>query len=142
MSVDRLIEQLNDLGVSMAAEGETLVLEPAELVPAELIDDIRLHKPELINKVPPRHPLDSELSEIVRQVRVKGYVCLWSTVLEDNIAFVDDILEDDLRPEGFVIYSLGELSKLFGDSSLSADSLRMIHTAKKYGGKITDVRPS
>ncbi len=142
MTVDRLINQLNDLGVSMAAEGETLVLEPAELVPAELIDDIRLHKPELINKVPPRHPLDSELSEIVRQVRVKGYVCLWSTVLEDNIAFVDDILEDDLRPEGFVIYSLGELSKLFGDSSLSADSLRMIHTAKKYGGKITDVRPS
>ena len=142
MTVDRLINQLNDLGVSMAAEGETLVLEPAELVPAELIDDIRLHKPELINKVPPRHPLDSELSEIVRQVRAKGYVCLWSTVLEDNIAFVDDILEDDLRPEGFVIYTLGELSKLFGDSSLSADSLRMIHTAKKYAGKITDVRPS
>jgi hypothetical protein len=126
----------------MAAEGETLVLEPAELVPPELIDDIRLHKSELINKVPPRHPLDSELSAIVYQVSAKGYACLWSTVLEDNIAFVGDILEDDLRPVGFVIYTLDELSKLFGDSSLSADSLRMIHTAKKYGGKITDVRPS
>ena len=142
MTTERLIEYLADLGVSMVADGETLIVKPASLVPAELIDDIRLHKPELISKVPPRHPMDSELSEIVRQVRAKGYVCLWSTVLEDNIAFVDDILEDDLRPEGFVIYTLDELSKLFGDSSLSADSLRMIHTAKKYGGKITDVRPS
>jgi hypothetical protein len=79
---------------------------------------------------------------VVRQVRQKGYVCLWSTVLEDNIAFVDDILEEDLRPKGFVIYTLNELSKLFGDLSLSADSLRMIHNAKKYGGKITNVRPA
>ena len=140
MSIDRLIEQLTDLGVSMVAEGETLVVEPVSLVTAELRDAIRLHKPELIKKVPPRHPLDSELSEIVRQVRANGYVCLWSTVLEDNIAFVDDILEHDLRPEGFVIYTLDELSKLFGNSSLSADSLRLIHVAKKRGGVITDVR--
>ena len=139
MTVDRLINQLNDLGVSMAAEGETLVLEPAELVPPELIDDIRLHKSELINKVPPRHPLDSELSAIVCQVSAKSYACLWSTVLEDNIAFVGDILEDDLRPVGFVIYTLDELSKLFGDSSLSADSLRLIHVAKKRGATVTDV---
>ena len=60
-------------------------------------------------------------------------------MLEDNIAFVDDILEDDLRPEGFVIYTLDELSKLFGDSSLSADSLRLIHVAKKRGATVTDV---
>ena len=139
MTTERLIEQLANLGVSMVAEGETLIVKPASLVPAELIDDIRLHKPELISKVPPRHPMDSELSEIVRQVRAKGYVCLWSTVLEDNIAFVDDILEDDLRPEGFVIYTLDELSKLFGDSSLSGDSLRLIHVAKKRGATVTDV---
>jgi len=140
LSVELLIEHLADLGVSMVADGETLIVKPASLVPAELIDDIRLHKPELISKVPPRHPMDSELSEIVRQVRAKGYVCLWSTVLEDNIAFVDDILEDDLRPEGFVIYTLDELSLLFADTSLSGDSLRLIHVAKKRGATVTDVR--
>ena len=48
MSVELLIKQLTDLGISMAAEGGTLIVEPASLVPAELIDDIKFHKPELI----------------------------------------------------------------------------------------------
>ena len=140
MTTERLIEQLTDLGVSMVADGETLIVKPASLVSADLRDAIGRHKTDLIIKVTTRHPLDSELNEIVRQVQEKGYVCLWSTVLKDNIAFVDDILEDDLRPGGFVIYTLDELTKLFPNSSLSPDDLRRVHIAKKYGGKITDVR--
>lgn len=140
MTTERLIEQLADLGVSMVADGETLIVKPASLVPAELIDDIRLHKPELINKVPPRHPLDSELSEIVRQVRAKGYVCLWSTVLEDGVAFIHDDYDPSKLPLAFTPYTLDELCMLFADNSLSPDSLRLIHIAKKRGGTITDVR--
>ena len=140
MTTDRLIEQLADLGVSMIADGETLIVKPASLVPADLRDAIRLNKLDLIKKVAPRRSQDKEMSEIVREVREKGYVCLWSTVLEDNIAFVDDILEHDLRPKGFVIYTLDELIKLFSSSPLSPNNLRRIHIAKKHGGEITDVR--
>ena len=124
----------------MVADGETLIVRPASLVSADLRDAIRLHKPDLIIKVAARHSLDSEVSEIVCQVREKGYACLWSTVLKDNIAFVDDIVDEDLRPEGFVIYTLDELTRLFCSSSVSPDELRRVHIAKKYGGKITDVR--
>ena len=141
MRIDQLIKELNDRGVSMFADGEVLELKPQSRIPTELKEAIQLHKIEIINKIVPRHPLDSELTEIIRQVRAKGYVCLWSTVLEDNIAFVDDILEEDQRPEGFVIYTLDEITKLFANTK-SENSLRLVHIAKKRGAKITDVYPS
>ena len=44
-----------------------------------------------------------------------------------------------LETLAFTPYTLDELCMLFADNSLSANSLRLIHVAKKRGGTITGV---
>ena len=44
-----------------------------------------------------------------------------------------------LETLAFTPYTLEELCMLFADNSLSANSLRLIHVAKKRGGTITGV---
>ena len=135
MTTDSIIEQLDDLGVSITSNGEKLSLKPASRVPEQLMNEIRLYKSDLLDVL----PNDEELDDIVRHVRDYGYVLLWSNVLEDSVAFIRDDFDPARLPNGFVPYTLSELSKLFSDDSLSADSLRLIHVAKKHGGKVTDV---
>jgi hypothetical protein len=139
MDTDTIMRQLDDLGVSIVSNGQDLTLEPFSRVPEQLRDEIRLRKPDLLNQLPVRRPLDSELSDIVRHVREDGYVLLWSNVLEDSVAFIQSDFDPVGLPTGFTAYTLDELSLLFADTSLSADSLRLIHVAKQYGGKVTDV---
>ena len=83
-----------------------------------------------------------ELHEIERNVYERGYVLLWSAVLEDCIAFYN--LEGDLEhvPPGFVSYSIEELWHLFGNEEdiLSRNVLRRIHEAKKTGAEVTGVK--
>ena len=135
MTTESIIRQLEDLGVSIQSMGGTLMLEPASRVPKELMNEIKQYKDDLLDVL----PKDAELDDIVRHVREDGYVLLWSNVLEDSVAFIHDDFDPVRLPHGFVPYTLSELSKLFADGSLSADSLRLIHVAKKHGGKVTDV---
>ena len=135
MTTDSIIEQLDDLGVSITSNGEKLSLKPASRVPEQLMNEIRLYKSDLLDVL----PRDEELDDIVRHVRDDGYVLLWSNVLEDSVAFIEDDFDPARLPHGFVPYTVDELLKLFADTSLSADSLRLIHVAKQYGGKVTDV---
>ena len=140
MDTDTIMRQLDDLGVSIVSNGQDLTLEPFSRVPEQLRDEIRLRKPDLLNQLPVRRPLDSELSDIVRHVREDGYVLLWSNVLEDSVAFIQKDYDPTELPLAFTPYTLDELCMLFADNSLSADSLRLIHIAKKRGGTVTDVR--
>ena len=135
MTTESIIRQLDDLGVSIQSMGGTLMLEPASRVPKELMNEIKQYKDDLLDVL----PKDAELDDIVRHVREDGYVLLWSNVLEDSVAFIHDDFDPVRLPHGFVPYTLSELLKLFADGSLSADSLRLIHVAKKHGGKVTDV---
>ena len=135
MTTNSIIEQLDDLGVSITSNGEKLSLKPASRVPEQLMNEIRLYKSDLLDVL----PRDEELDDIVRHVREDGYVLIWSNVLEDSVAFIHDDFDPVRLPHGFVPYTLSELSKLFADDSLSADSLRLIHVAKQHGGKVTDV---
>ena len=135
MTTDSIIKQLGDLVVSIQSMGGMLSLKPAGRVPEQLVNEIKLYKSDLLDVL----PKDAELDDIVRHVREDGYVLLWSNVLEDSVAFIEDDFDPARLPHGFVPYTLGELSKLFTDTSLSADSLRLIHVAKQHGGKVTDV---
>ena len=135
MTTASIIRQLDDLGVSIQSMGGMLSLKPAGRVPEQLVNEIKLYKSDLLDVL----PKDEELDDIVRHVRDYGYVLLWSNVLEDSVAFIRDDFDPARLPNGFVPYTLSELSKLFTDTSLSADSLRLIHVAKQYGGKVTDV---
>jgi hypothetical protein len=79
-----------------------------------------------------------ELEEIAERVRSEGYVLLWSTILQDLVAFYRDDEAKSKIPSGFVPYSDAELKELFGDNKplLYEPTLRLIHEAKKCGGCI------
>ena len=132
MTTDSIIEQLDDLGVSITSNGEKLSLKPASRVPEQLMNEIRLYKSALLDVL----PNDEELDDIVRHVREDGYVLLWSNVLEDSVAFIQKDYDPMELPLAFTPYTLDELCMLFADNSLSADLLRLIHIAKKRGGSI------
>ena len=136
MTTDSIIKQLGDLGVSIQSMGGVLMLEPFSRVPEQLVNEIKQYKSDLLDVL----PKDAELDDIVRHVREDGYVLLWSNVLEDSVAFIQSDFDPVGLPTGFTAYTLDELSLLFADNSLSADSLRLIHIAKKRGGTVTDVR--
>ena len=137
MTTNSIIEQLDDLGVSIASNGEKLSLKPASRVPEQLMNQIKRYKSDLMNLL--RVQRDQEMKDIVSLVKKQGYVLLWSSVLEDGVAFIHDDYDPSKLPLAFTPYTLDELCMLFSDDSLSADSLRLIHVAKKHGGKVTDV---
>jgi hypothetical protein len=138
MTTEFIIEQLDDLGISIASNGKELSLKPGSRVPKQLLDRIRMHKSDLLNHLPIRLPLDSELSEIVRHVRENGYALLWSNVLQDTVAFTESFQDANQVPVPFIIYTLDELVEVFGSETPSVGSLRRIHLAKKHGGRIID----
>jgi hypothetical protein len=90
-------------------------------------------------KYPDAQATSEELEEIAARVRGEGYVLLWSTVLQDLIAFYGDEEARSKIPPGFVPYSEAELEELFGDGRLPlpTSTLRLIHEAKKHGGRVT-----
>ncbi len=86
-------------------------------------------------------PSGEELAEIVRRYNEDGYVLLYSTVLEDKIAFVRGADGVQRIPGGYVPYTGDELVELYGPgvSPVKHDTLRLIHEAKRYGAVITGV---
>ena len=81
---------------------------------------------------------DTELADLEKQVNTKGYVLLWSNLLADFIAFYRSEADLQLIPDWFVPYSQRELWELFGEgeSGPSPNGLRLIHEAKKQGGRV------
>ncbi len=90
-------------------------------------------------KYPDARADDQELTEIENRVLTKGYVLLWSNTLNDFVAFYKTEADRGKIPPGFVPYSDKELWELFGkNSSPSKHTLRLIHEAKKLGGRVVD----
>ena len=75
---------------------------------------------------------------IARKVEEQGYVLVWSSVLEDTVAFYNTDEDRVKIPPGFVPYSTDELKELFGEpqSSPNTNALRLIHQAKKLRGRV------
>jgi hypothetical protein len=138
MKTDSIIFRLAELGVSLSVAGERLAMRPGSKVPQALRDEVRDHKEDLIVRLAPREPNELELDEIQARVRRDGLVLLWSTVLADTVAFVRADADGANVPGGFTIYTLFELTSLFGGEPLSEYSLRLIHQVKKHGGRIID----
>ena len=155
-AAEAILQRLRSLGVTVATEGNSLRMEPGSRVPSDLVAELRRHKPELLlylwehPEPPPGKyqfaypgegmPSDAEVAEVERRLHEQGCILLWCTELEDYVAFYRS--EEDRRkvPPGFVLYSEDELLHLFGDPSdgPSLNQLRLIHQAKKYGGRIID----
>jgi hypothetical protein len=148
MEANAILERLENIGIQIIIAGDKLQLRPGSDVPPQLLEEVKAHKPELVKilklegyraKYPEPRATERELAEIVARVYHEGYVLLWSTVLQDLVAFYRDEADKVGIPPGFVAYSLPELTELFGDKKrTSLDRLRLIHEAKKSGGaKVT-----
>ena len=148
MDASEILEKLESVGVeiTISGAGDKLRLNPGEAVSAELMAEVKQHKAELIKILNGYHlkysepeATDSELAEIKARVDVEGYVLLWSTVLQDLVAFYRGEADKVKIPPGFVPYSLRELKELFGKGSkIPKEELIVIHEAKRQGGTIKD----
>lgn len=152
MDACAILERLENIGVQIIVAGDKLQLRPGSAVPPELFSEVKAHKPELVTILKLRgyqfkhsefEAPDKELDEIAAGVNRDRYVLLWSTVLEDLIAFYKDEVDRVNIPPGFVPYSLRELKELFSEvSKVGPDELRIIHEAKRQGGVVRDRRNS
>ena len=136
MDANKIVQRLTVLGVSVTQSDGRLDLRPGSRVPPDLRDEVRDHKADLLKLLAGGEPAAHELLRIIKAVRTRGYALLGSNVLGDLIAFVLD--EQDVKkiPSMYTIYTVDELSTLFGEQQYSVDELRLIHVAKKYGGRI------
>ena len=132
MQTEAIFHRLAELDVSVRADKGQIVLNPGDRVPVGLREEIKLHKADLLDQLTD----DSELIEIVRQVRQQGHVLLWSSVLQDLVAFAQTDADRENVPSSFTVYTVAELVEVFGDGTPSPGSLKLIHEAKKYGGRI------
>jgi hypothetical protein len=138
MELAAIFRQLEDLEVSVRADHGEIVLNPGDRVPADLRAEIAQQKGDLLDRLTRRDPGESELIDIARRVIDDGSVLLWSNVLSDFVAFVRTDADATNVPRHFTVYSLDELMSLFGDQEPSENELRLIHQAKKFGGRVVD----
>ena len=132
METETIFRQLAELDVSVRADHGQIVLNPGDRVPKGLREEIRLHKADLLDQITD----DSELVEIVRLVKDQGHVLLWSNVLQDLVAFAQTDVDKEDVPPSFTIYTVAEIMEIFGNGTPSPGSLKLIHQAKKHGGRV------
>ena len=58
------------------------------------------------------------------------------THFKDLVAFAQTDADRDNVPPDFTTYTITELMEVFGDGTPSPGSLKLIHEAKKHGGRI------
>ena len=158
MQAQDIMERAQALGITLEAVGGNIIYRPKRAAPPEFVETLRENKRSLISYLGQPHSQSpnarycrlyggddagaAELKEIVRRVEGEGYVLLWSTVLEDFIAFYRSPADRTRIPAGFVPYSDTELYELFNERSAdwSVEALRRIHMAKKVAGfKVMEV---
>ncbi len=148
MEATAILSKLHSLGIGVTVSGDKLLLEPGSSVPKELVEELKAHKPEVLDllklrgyrlRYPGNQVTDEELTEIEARVERDGYVLLWRNTLNDFVAFYKTEADSEKIPPGFVPYSGKELFELFGkNSSRGKHTLRLIHEAKKLGGRVVD----
>ena len=142
MMVAVLVRKAQAYGARFELDGGRLFVRAPARLPEHLMVRIRERKAELIQYLTSEGhneclsvvtPKEDELQEIIRRIEEDGYVLLWSTVLEDLIAFHRTEIDRKKIPPGFVPYSDAELQELFGEQSekVSLSRLRNIHEKKK-----------
>ena len=138
------------MGARLWVQGDGLELDAPADFPEELVELLRMHKPEILEYVRngPRSlgagcevTGEAEMLELQQRIEREGYVLVRSTVLEDFVAFYNTDGDRRKVPPGFVCYGQDELLELFGEGrpEFSADTLRLIHQAKRLGARVSGV---
>lgn len=148
MNVTNALARLSSLGVKVTRlpEGD-LWLEPASVIPPELLEAVKqqkraiiahLARPELADGPPEWHA-----QHVAQAVQREGVCLFWSELFGEMVAFVRDDSFLPHVPQGVVVYRDAELRHLFGEGKVSPSdgALKIMHAAKKAGGKVTGWEP-
>ena len=149
MNAQSVLEQALELGISVETDGIDLIYWPKGATPPQFVEVLRVNKLSLIEylcrfqrEFPGEEVSDAEYKEMARRVEEEEYALLWSSLLEDFVAFYNTDSDRAKIPAGFVPYIDSELQELFREDSpgWSIEGLRLIHAAKKLAGfKVTEV---
>lgn len=165
MDATAIIEQVAALGITIRVTEDELRLNPGSKLPMFLLEEIKLHKAELLSLVNSKNSRDSRdkdicsptipripgivdgkppawhVAEGARLVESEGICLFWSDVFQELVAFVRD---DSFRvsvPAGVVVYTGKEIETLWGAGGPSSGQLRLIYEAKKRAdARVTDFK--
>ena len=147
-SAPAILDVLRGRGIEVVPAGEAIKFRPKDSLSDEELAALSRDRGSILSalygeraKASARGGIkatNSELTDIERQVSDVGWVLIWSSVLEDLVAFCRTEEDAVSVPRGVVVYTVDELSILFGDDpgGPGEAGLRLIHEAKRIGGGI------
>ena len=139
--VRRVLAQCKAMGIILepSPDGEYLDLHYQAPPPDELRQLLKTHKQEIISLLKPQPPL-WHAKKVAEAVRREGVCLFWSEVFQEVIAFIREERYRSKIPGGIVVYTLAEIEELYGEGKpkIPPETLKMIHEAKRHGGKVTE----
>ena len=139
MNALELLAELDRLGVAVALAGDKIRLgAPAGVVPPDLLETLRRHKPELVAMLK-RKDAQSEGEKARNLLALQGWCAVKSHTLGGEIVVWanDGKVIIPTRWQNNVVYTVAELKALTADGGVTAEGLRQLHQAKKlFNGNI------
>ena len=140
-TVKRILDQCKALGIVVlpTPDGQYLDLRYNDPPPEELRQLLKTHKSEIIGVLKPRKPLWHAV-KIMQAVEKEGLCLFWDELLGEVVAFIKDESFHSKVPGSIVAYTRAEIEELHGEGKpkIPPETLKMIHEAKKAGGKVAD----
>jgi hypothetical protein len=112
-----------------------LDLRPGSKVPPDLRVEVRNCKDDLLELLSEREPTAHELLKIVKAMSPRMCTPVVESPRWFSRVFLDE-RDSNKIPSMYTVYTVDELTNLFGVQQYSADELRLIHVAKKHGGRV------
>ena len=142
MNAATLIAHCRELGAILVPEGKNLRVRASEPLPADILEELRQHKFEVIEhlikkgfdlRYPGECATKQELKERGETIIRDGYVLLWNNVLHDFVALYINKEDRSRIPPYYVPYHLDELWALYSIEAplLSPQTLRRLHEEKR-----------
>jgi len=123
----------------LTPEDGRLVIDSPEPLPDDLRRELREHKPEIIALLRVRPP-EWHANALNKAFRRDNFCIFWSDLFGEAIAYIRDESFRSKIPGNIVCYTGDELREMFGEGkpSLPPATKRLIHEAKKHGGKVAE----
>ena len=118
---------------------DKLKVRSPEPLPDALLQELKERKAEILDILRPRSK-EWHAQEIASRVKADGLCVFWSEVFSEMMAFIRDESFRSQVPCGIVVYSLQEIDELWGEGKpqIPLQTLRLIHEAKRHGGKVSE----
>ena len=134
-----LLKKIESLGVWFVVEGESVKARVSGQMSEEAKQLIKDNKDEIKQAVLQRETrLQEYLTKAILELKQKGIVFIYSSVLGEQIAFIMSVDQAHKLEPGTVFYTISELDHLKNNNY---EGWKQVHRTKKlFGGVIVDVK--